>query len=74
MLLTSQAPGHMLEWVAALTVTMGVCALVLTMAERIESLVGERTVMAFERLMGLVLVAISVEMMLAGVRTFVHEM
>ena len=73
MLLTSQAPGHMLEWVAALTVTMGVCALVLTMAERIESLVGERTVMAFERLMGLVLVAISVEMMLGGIRTFVHE-
>ena len=44
------------------------------MAERIEQLLGERTVMAFERLMGLVLVAISVEMMLAGVRTFVHEM
>jgi small neutral amino acid transporter SnatA (MarC family) len=30
--------------------------------------------MAFERLMGLVLVAISVEMMLAGIRTFVHQL
>jgi len=52
---------------------MAICALVLTMAERIQRLLGERTVMAFERLMGLVLVAISVEMVLAGIKTFVHE-
>jgi MarC family membrane protein len=73
MLLTSQAPGQTIEWIGALTVTMVVCALVLTMAERIQRLLGERTVMAFERLMGLVLVAISVEMVLAGIKTFVHE-
>jgi small neutral amino acid transporter SnatA (MarC family) len=30
--------------------------------------------MAFERLMGLVLVAISVEMMLGGIRAFVHQL
>ena len=74
MLLTSQAPGKMLEWVGALTVTMVVCAIVLVLAERIQQWLGERTVMAFERLMGLVLVAISVEMMLAGIRTFVHQL
>ena len=73
MLLTSQAPGQTMEWIGALTVTMAICALVLTMAERIQRLLGERTVMAFERLMGLVLVAISVEMVLAGIKTFVHE-
>jgi MarC family membrane protein len=74
MLLTSQAPGKMFEWVGALTVTMIVCAIVLVMAERIQVWLGERTVMAFERLMGLVLVAISVEMMLAGIRAFVHQL
>jgi MarC family membrane protein len=74
MLLTSQAPSKMLEWVAALTVTMIVCAIVLVLAERIQQWLGERTVMAFERLMGLVLVAISVEMMLGGIRTFVHQL
>jgi MarC family membrane protein len=74
MLLTSQAPGKMMEWVAALTVTMIVCAIVLVLAERIQQWLGEATVTAFERLMGLVLVAISVEMMLAGIKTFVHQL
>lgn len=74
MLLTSQAPGKMFEWIGALTVTMIVCAIVLMLAERIQSWLGERTMMAFERLMGLVLVAISVEMMLGGIRAFVHQL
>lgn len=74
MLLTSQAPGKTLEWVAALTVTMLACAIVLMLAERIQKWLGERTMMAFERLMGLVLVAISVEMILGGIRSFVHQL
>ena len=74
MLMTSQAPGKMLEWVGALTVTMIVCAITLVLAERIQQWLGERTVAAFERLMGLVLVAISVEMLLAGIRAFAHQL
>jgi MarC family membrane protein len=74
MLLSSQAPGKTLEWIAALTVTMIVCAIVLVLAERIEALLGERVVTAFERLMGLVLVAISVEMILGGISKFVHQL
>jgi MarC family membrane protein len=74
MLLTSQAPGQMWEWVGALTVTMLVCAIVLVLAEKIQHWLGERAVTAFERLMGLVLVAISVEMILTGIRTFVHQL
>jgi small neutral amino acid transporter SnatA (MarC family) len=74
MLLTSQAPGKMFEWIGALTVTMIVCAIVLILAEKIQQWLGERVVTAFERLMGLVLVAISVEMMLTGIRTFVHQL
>jgi MarC family membrane protein len=74
MLLASQAPGKTVEWIGALTVTMIVCAIVLVLAERIQAWLGERTVMAFERLMGLVLVAISVEMILAGIRAFVHQL
>ncbi|RKT25108.1 MarC family membrane protein [Paraburkholderia sp. RAU2J] len=74
MLLTSQAPGKMFEWIGALSVTMIVCAIVLMLAERIQILLGERTMAAFERLMGLVLVAISVEMMLGGIRSFVQHL
>jgi MarC family membrane protein len=74
MLLTSQAPGKMYEWIGALTVTMIICAIVLMLAERIQVWLGERVMAAFERLMGLVLVAISVEMMLGGIRSFVHKL
>ena len=62
-LLVSQAPDRRLEWIAALTVTMAVGAIVLLLADRIQRLLGERFVMAMERLMGLILVAVAVEMM-----------
>ena len=73
LLLVSQAPERRLEWVAALTVTMVVCAIVLLMAERLQRWVGERVVMAFERLMGLILVSISVEMLIRGIKTLVQS-
>lgn len=73
MLLVSQAPERRLEWVAALSVTMAVCAVVLLLAERIQRLAGERVVMAFERLMGLILVAIAVEMLLRGLTLFIRQ-
>ncbi len=69
LLLVSQAPDRRLEWVAALSVTMIVCAVVLLLAERLQRLVGLRVVSAFERLMGLILVSISVEMLIRGLKS-----
>lgn len=66
LLLVSQAPERRWEWVAALCVTMAVCAVVLVLSERIQQWVGARVLQAFERLMGLVLVAVAVEMLLRG--------
>jgi MarC family membrane protein len=74
MLLVSQAPERRMEWVAALCVTMTVGALVLVLAERIQRVVGERVVIAIERLMGLILVAVAVEMLLRGIKAFVSQM
>lgn len=73
MLLVSQAPERRLEWIAALCVTMAVCAVVLVLSERIQRLAGKRVMMAFERLMGLILVAIAVEMLLRGIKQFVQQ-
>ena len=69
LLLVSQAPDRRMEWVAALTVTMLVCAVVLLLAERLQRVVGLRVVSAFERLMGLILVSISVEMLIRGLKS-----
>ena len=74
LLLVSQAPSRRLEWIAALSVTMAVSAIVLVLAERIQRIVGERFVVALERLMGLVLVAVSIEMMLRGIKTFAQQL
>jgi MarC family membrane protein len=74
LLLVSQAPEKRLEWIAALCVTMSVSAVVLVLAERIQRVAGDRFVVALERLMGLVLVALSIEMMLRGIKTFVKQL
>lgn len=71
MLLVSKNPERWPEWVAAIAVVMGVSALILASADRIQRLLGERVTGAFERLMGLVLAAIAVELLLRGVRAFV---
>ncbi len=73
LLLVSQAPERRLEWVAALTVTMLVCAVVLLLAERLQREVGLRVVSAFERLMGLILVSISVEMLIRGLKSLAQS-
>jgi MarC family membrane protein len=74
MLLASQAPHRQLEWAGALCVTMMVSAVVLVLADRIQRLAGERVVTAFERLMGLILVALSIEMILRGVTMFIKQL
>lgn len=74
LLLVSQAPEKRLEWIAALCVTMSVSAVVLVLAERIQRVAGDRFVVALERLMGLVLVAVSIEMMLRGIKTFIQQL
>ena len=74
LLLVSQQPERRMEWIAALCVTMLVSAVVLVSAERIQRLIGTRLVVAVERLMGLVLVSVSIEMMLRGIKTFALQL
>jgi small neutral amino acid transporter SnatA (MarC family) len=71
MLLVSRDPSRSLEWVGAIAVVMVISAVILVSAGRLQALLGERVTLAFERLMGLVLAAIAVELLLRGVRTFV---
>jgi MarC family membrane protein len=74
LLLVSQQPERRMEWIAALCVTMLVSAVVLVSAERIQRIIGTRLVVAVERLMGLVLVSVSIEMMLRGIKTFALQL
>ena len=74
LLLVSREPQRVLEWVASLSLAMLVCVVVLLLAQPISAWIGRRGVIAIERLMGLVLTAIAVEMLLAGVQRFIEQL
>jgi len=73
LLLASRQPDRVLHWVGALTVAMLVSGAVLLAADRIRQLIGSSMVAAIEKLMGLVLTAIAVEMILAGLKRYFFE-
>ena len=73
LLLASRQPERLLTWVGALTVAMVVSAVVLIGADRIRKWIGSSMVSAIEKLMGLVLTAIAVEMILAGLKRYFFE-
>ena len=73
LLLASRQPDRMGSWVAALAGAMLVSGAVLLLCERIRRLIGDSMVAAIEKLMGLVLTAIAVEMVLAGLKRYFFE-
>lgn len=73
LLLASRQPERMVEWVGALAVAMLVSGTVLLLADRIRRWLGSSMVTAIEKLMGLVLTAIAVEMILAGLKRYFFE-
>jgi MarC family membrane protein len=74
LLLVSREPQRIFDWVAALSLAMLVSTLVMVSAQRISGWIGRRGVIALERLMGLVLTAIAVEMLLAGIERFIAQL
>ena len=74
LLLVSREPQRLPEWLLAVTVAVAACLVVLVFAERISRWVGEGVLTAFERLMGLLLTAIAVEMLLRGIEGFVRHL
>jgi MarC family membrane protein len=73
MLMVSREPAKLGVWVAAMTAAMLVSAMLLILGEKIEKLLGKRAMEAIERLMGLILTAIAVEMLLGGIKQFLLQ-
>ncbi|MFS8138460.1 MAG: MarC family protein [Thermomonas sp.] len=72
MLLGSQEPGRMGEWMLALVIAWGITATILFSATYLERWLGTRVLTAIERLMGMVIVAISVQMLMDGIASFLR--
>ena len=73
LLLASRQPERMLHWVGALTLAMALSGSVLLLSDRIRRWLGSSMVSAIEKLMGLVLTAIAVEMVLAGLKRYFFD-
>jgi MarC family membrane protein len=72
MLMANREPEKLGMWGLALAATMLLTTVVLVSGDRLQRAMGDQAMQAIERLMGLVLTAIAVEMTLSGIRTFVE--
>lgn len=74
LLLVSREPAKTALWIAAIALALAASALVLAFADRLQRWLGSRVTLAFERLMGLLLAAMAVELMLRGIERFVERL
>ena len=74
MLIVGSNPHRMPAWIGALVICMLVTLVVFLLATRIRKVLGDQVMTALERLMGLVLTAISIEMLLSGVAAYVRHL
>ena len=72
MLLANQQPNHLMLWFFALTIAWLACTIILVFAENLRKILGERGLVAIERLMGMILTTMAVQMFLTGVKQFLN--
>ncbi len=70
LLLTSAQPGRQLEWGVALLVAWLATAVILLGSTWLFKLMGESVLAAMERVMGMLLIALSAQMILGGVEAY----
>src|SRR5690606_41781210 len=70
LLLMSQDPERWPTWLAAILLAWSAAAVILLASASLQKLLGERGLTAIERLMGMILIIVAMEMLLNGVRNF----
>ncbi len=68
MLLVRQEPERWPEWLLALVLAWSVSSVIILSSSWLQRMLGEKLVTAMERLMGMILVAVSIQMLLSGVK------
>jgi len=72
MLLARQAPYDMSKWFIALTLACAITTLLLVSGDLLRKILGIRGLTAIERLMGMILTTMAVQMFLSGFEQFLH--
>ncbi|MET4692320.1 YhgN family NAAT transporter [Endozoicomonas lisbonensis] len=71
-LLGNQHPGQETQLIAAVLLAWFVSSAILVFSNRIMKLLGTRGVFAIERLMGMILIMLSVQMLINGITSYIH--
>lgn len=74
LLLMSREPGRWPCWLGALTLAWAASAAILLAGSKLRAYLGQRVMIAIERLMGMVLVAIAIQMYLSGVERYIGQL
>jgi multiple antibiotic resistance protein len=69
-LFATQYPDRLLTWFVALAIAWAAAALILISADILRKHLGRRLITALERLMGMILVTLSVQMLLSGIENY----
>jgi len=72
MLLSTNDPGRIGAWLLALLAAWFLSSLILLSATALKRFLGRRGLIAMERLMGMVLVAVAVQMLLEGIAAYLQ--
>jgi len=73
-LLANQEPQQMTQWSLALFVAWLASALILVMSNKFHRWLGEKGLRAVERLMGMILIMIAIQMFLNGVSSYTKQL
>ena len=70
MLLSTNEPGRMTDWLLALLIAWSISSVILVSATGLKRFLGQRGLVAIERLMGMLLIALAVQMLLEGISAY----
>jgi len=71
LLIMSREPSRWLEWLFALVLAWFVSGVIILLSSGLRRYLGERGLIAIERLMGMILIAIAVQMLMTGISQFI---
>lgn len=69
-LISTQYPDQRFWWLLALAAAWAISAVILLLADFISKLLGDKVLTAIERLMGMILTTLAIQMLLEGLRAF----
>jgi multiple antibiotic resistance protein len=72
-LIMNRQPNRWPQWLVALVAAWAVSGFIISMSVPISRILGEKLLIAIERLMGMVLVAIAIQMLMTGIAEFISD-